>query len=109
MMAPLALAALLVAPRRQPVSASAVGMTAIILILSSEPNARYSIPRCRCCSCRWPRSWAGPVASSHAGARAVCVCGSVLAINIYFLPSSSYYHKDFYGPFTDSQREAYLA
>jgi hypothetical protein len=27
---------------------------------------------------------------------------------VYFLPASSYYHKDLYGPFTPAQREAYL-
>ena len=30
------------------------------------------------------------------------------AINVYFLPGSSYYHKDLYGPFTPRQREAYI-
>src|ERR1022692_2589845 len=30
------------------------------------------------------------------------------AINVYFLPASSWYHKDFYGPFTPAQREAYV-
>ena len=30
------------------------------------------------------------------------------ALNVYFLPGSSWYHKDFYGPFTPGQREAYI-
>ena len=30
------------------------------------------------------------------------------AVNAYFLPGSGYQHKDFYGPFTNQQREEYL-
>jgi hypothetical protein len=30
------------------------------------------------------------------------------AINVYFLPASSYYHKDLYGPFTPAQRALYM-
>jgi len=108
-MAPLALLALLVAPRRQPVSAAAVGTTGIILILSSEPNARYIYPAMPLLFVPLAAlaGWAG--AHHRMLARALMVFAvACAAINIYFLPSSSYYHKDFYGPFTDSQRQTYL-
>ena len=43
-MAPLALLALLLVPRRQAVTAAVVGTTGILLILGTEPNARYLYP-----------------------------------------------------------------
>ena len=43
-LAPLALLALLVAPRRQAVSAAVVASSAILLILGTQPNARYLYP-----------------------------------------------------------------
>ncbi|MEO8370814.1 MAG: hypothetical protein ABI806_16645, partial [Candidatus Solibacter sp.] len=108
-MAPLALLALLVAPRRQAVGAAAVGMTAIILILSSEPNARYLYPALPLLFVPLAALMGWAAAHHRTLARALMVFAvACVAINIYFLPSSSYYHKDFYGPFTDAQREAYL-
>src|ERR1019366_697601 len=43
-MTPLALLALLVSPRRPAVGAAVVAITAILLILNTEPNARYLYP-----------------------------------------------------------------
>ena len=42
--APLALLTLLVSPRRQAVGAAVVAVTAILLVLNTEPNARYLYP-----------------------------------------------------------------
>ncbi|MEO8595270.1 MAG: glycosyltransferase [Candidatus Solibacter sp.] len=107
--APLALLALLVSPRRQAVIAASVAMTAILLILNSEPNARYLYPALPmlmvpfAALCGWSLAHHRPLAR-------VLLAFAVLAgaVNVYFLPASSYYHKDLYGPFSNAQREDYL-
>ena len=108
-MAPLALLALLVAPRRQAVVAAVVAIAAILLILNSEPNARYLYPALPLLFVPFAAllGWA----SNHQRvlARTLLACAiACTAINVYFLPASSYYHKDLYGPFTPRQREAYM-
>jgi 4-amino-4-deoxy-L-arabinose transferase-like glycosyltransferase len=109
-LAPLALLALLLAPRRQPVGAAVVASTAILLILTPEPNARYLYPALPLLFVPLAAllGWAA-AADQRLLARSllafVIVCA---AVNVYFLPASSYYHKDFYGPFTPAQREAYM-
>jgi hypothetical protein len=112
-MAPLALLALLVSPRRQAVGAAVAAVTAIPLILNSEPNARYLYPALPFLfvplAALIGRAAANPRGLGRVLARALLAFAiACAAINVYFLPASSYYHKDFYGPFTPAQREAYV-
>jgi 4-amino-4-deoxy-L-arabinose transferase-like glycosyltransferase len=108
-LAPLALLALLVAPRRQAVIAAVVAGSAILLILGTEPNARYLysalpllfVPLAALLG--WAAAHQRLLARSLLAFALACA-----ALNVYFLPGSSYYHKDFYGPFTPGQREAYV-
>ncbi len=108
--APLGLLALLVAPRRQAVGAAAVSVTGILLILSSEPNARYLYPALPLLTVPFAALCGWAFAHHRRLARALLAIAVVAAaLNVYFLPASSYYHKDLYGPFTGAQREDYLA
>ena len=108
-LAPLALLALLVAPRRPAVSAAVVAGSAILLILRTQPNARYlysALPLLFV-----PLAALLGWAAAHQRFLACALLAFAIAcaaVNVYFLPASSYYHKDFYGPFTPRQREAYV-
>ena len=89
--------------------AAVVSITAMLMILGTEPNARYLYPALPllCIPLAALLGWAG--AHQRVLARALVGVAVVTgAINVYFLPASSYYHKDFFGPFTNAQREAYL-
>ena len=108
-LAPLALLALLVAPRRQAVGAAVVAITAILLILNSEPNARYLYPALPLLFVPLAALLGWAAAHQRVLARALLAFAiACAAINVYFLPASSYYHKDLYGPFTPGQREVYM-
>jgi glycosyltransferase involved in cell wall biosynthesis len=108
-LAPLALLALLVATRRQAVAAAFVALTAIVLILRSEPNARYLYPALPLLSIPFAALLGWALAHQRILARALIAFAIACAsVNAYFLPGSSYQHKDFYGPFTNRQREEYL-
>ncbi len=108
-MAPLALLALLVSQRRQPVGAAVVAVTAMLLILNTEPNARYLYPALPLLFVPFAALLGWAAAHQRGLARALLAFAiACTAINVYFLPASSYYHKDLYGPFTPGQREVYL-
>jgi hypothetical protein len=108
-MAPLALLALLVSPRRQAVGAAVVAVTAILLILNAEPNARYLYPALPLLYVPLAALLGWAAAHRRVLVRSLLAFAiACTAINVYFLPASSYYHKDFYGPFTPGQREAYM-
>jgi hypothetical protein len=109
--APLALAAALLVRRRPAVSAAAVALGASYLVLRTEPNARYLYAALPLVTI--------PVAAlaGWMAQRNRALCGALLAfaaisaaVNIYFIPGSSYYHKDFYiEPFLSRERrEQYL-
>jgi 4-amino-4-deoxy-L-arabinose transferase-like glycosyltransferase/glycosyltransferase involved in cell wall biosynthesis len=107
-LAPLALLALLLSPRRQAVGASVVAVTGILLILNSEPNARYLYPELPLLFVPLAALLGWAAAHRRVLARALLAFAiASAAINAYFLPASSYYHKDLYGPFTPAQREVY--
>ena len=97
LMAPLAVLALLVSRARVVVWAAVTGLGAIVVVLLTEPNARYlyaalpllSIPLAALLA------WTGrdrPILHAALLAYAV-VC---TALNVYFEPASGWYHKDFY-------------
>ena len=108
-LAPLALLALLVSPRRQAVGAAVVSITAILLILNTEPNARYLYPAMPLLFVPLAALLGWAAAHRRLLARALLAFAiACAAINVYFLPASGYHHKDFYGPFTPGQREVYM-
>jgi glycosyltransferase involved in cell wall biosynthesis len=108
-LAPLALLALLVAPRRRAVGATVVATAAILLILNSEPNARYLYPAMPLLCVPFAALLGWAAAHQRWLARALLAFTiACIAINVYFLPASSYHHKDLYGPFTPGQRAAYM-
>ena len=108
-LAPMALLALLVITRRQAVAAAFVALTAILLVLRSEPNARYLYPALPLLFVPFAALIAWAAAHQRMLARSLIAFAiASAALNMYFLPGSSWYHKDFYGPFTNSQRQAYL-
>ena len=106
---PLALLTLLVSPRRQAVGAAVVAVTAILLVLNTEPNARYLYPALPLLFVPLAALIGWAAAHRRALARTLIALSiACAAINFYFLPASSWYHKDFYGPLTPLQREAYM-
>ena len=109
-LAPLALLALLVTPRRRPLIAAAVSLTAILLVLATQPNARYLYPALPLLFVPFAALLGWAAASHHRVlVRALLLFAmAATAINAYFLPASSWYHKDLYGPFTPGQRQAYM-
>src|ERR1017187_6589752 len=108
-LAPLGLLALLVAPRRQAVGAAVVSITAILLFLTTEPNARYLYPAMPLLFVPFAALLGWASAHQRVLARSLLAFAiACAAINVYFLPASSYHHKDLYGPFTPGQREAYI-
>jgi hypothetical protein len=109
-MAPLALLALLVVPRRPAVIAAVVAGCAILLILATQPNARYLYSALPLLFVPLAALLGWAAAHQRLLARALLAFAiACAAINVYFLPASSYYHKDLYGPFTPRQREAYVS
>jgi glycosyltransferase involved in cell wall biosynthesis len=109
-LAPLALLALLVTPRRQPVIAAAVSLTAILLVLATQPNARYLYPALPLLFVPFAALLGWAAAAHHRVlVRSLFLFAlAATTINVYFLPASSWYHKDLYGPFTPGQRRAYM-
>jgi glycosyltransferase involved in cell wall biosynthesis len=108
-LAPLALLALLVSPRRQAVSAAVVAVTSILLVLTTEPNARYLYPALPLLSVPFAALLGWAAAHQRVLARSlVAFAIACAALNVYFLPASSWYHKDFWGSFTPAQRQVYM-
>ncbi|MGH9558088.1 MAG: hypothetical protein ACRD30_02540 [Bryobacteraceae bacterium] len=94
-------ALLLLLNRKAPRIAIALGIGGAILTLASQPNLRYLYPALPLLSIAiaWllseiPWLWAGAAA--------------ILALNLWFLPDSGWYHADF-AVFDRSQLEQYLA
>jgi hypothetical protein len=91
------------------VTAAVVAGSAILLILGTEPNARYLYSALPLLFVPFAALLAWAAAHQRLLARSLLAFAiACAALNVYFLPASSYYHKDFYGPFTPRQREAYV-
>jgi len=99
LLAPLGLLGLLVAPRRVAASAAVVAMAASAAILKSEPNARYLYAALPLLAVPFA-SLAGWLRERRRWLYRSLLVYVVLctALNAWFLPASSYYHKDFYAP-----------
>jgi hypothetical protein len=110
-LAPLGLAGLAVARNRVAVSSAAVALGAGLLVLTSEPNARYAyaalplalIPAASLLG------WLKARQRELYGAM-IAFLAAATSLNAYFLPSSSYYHKDFClrVPFSRVEHDKYL-
>jgi hypothetical protein len=111
LLAPLGLVAILFLRRRPAVSAAVVALGAAFLIMRSQPNARYLYAGLPLLTVAFAAllGWAAPrrwLYYSLIGLVALCI-----AINTYFLPSSSYYHRDFCLrlPFSRAERDRFRA
>lgn len=106
---PLGLLAILFTRSRRAVGSFAIAVGAAILILRSEPNARYLyavmpllfVPFGALLEWLQSRRLLFGILLGLAG-----ICG---ALNLYFLPGSGWYHKDFHmhSPFSQRGREQY--
>jgi glycosyltransferase involved in cell wall biosynthesis len=111
MLVPLAIAALLLVRRRSVVSAAVVSLVGAILILRSQPNARYlyaampllSVPFAALLGWATGRRWL-----YHALIWPMVAC---IFLNLCFLPSAGWYHRDFdlRRPFSRAERDRYRA
>jgi len=112
LLAPLGIVAILLAPRRGgAASAAVVALGAAAIIMRTQPNARYlyaalpllSVPCAallgRVAGARW----------LYRGLLAFVVAS--VAMNMRFMPSASYYHRDFClrNPFSMAERDQYRA
>ncbi len=111
LLAPLALLGLAMAGTRPARSAAVVAWAASIAVLLSTPNARYLYPALAllmvpaAAVLGWMRAGHRWMARAAIGAILACT-----GLNLYFLPSASYYHKDFClrSPFSALERQRYL-
>ena len=111
LLAPLALLGLMLPGARAARSAAVVALGASILVLLSTPNARYVYPAMPLLMVASAALLAWMLANQRWMARvlvaAVLVC---VALNLYFLPSAGFYHKDFClrSPFSALERRRYI-
>jgi hypothetical protein len=112
LLAPLAVVALVVVRRRPAVSGAVVALGAAMVVLRSEPNARYIYAALPLLSVPFAALLGWLDGRQRWLARVlICYVIACTALNAYFLPSSSYYHKDFSmrSPFSRGERERYMA
>jgi len=112
LLAPLAVVALVVVRRRPAVSGAVVALGAAIVIMRSEPNARYIYAALPLLSVPFAALLGWLDGRQRWLARVlVCYVIACTALNAYFIPSSSYYHKDFStkSPLSRAERERYVA
>jgi glycosyltransferase involved in cell wall biosynthesis len=112
LLAPLAVVALVVVRRRPAVSGAVVALGAAIVIMRSEPNARYVYAALPLLFVPFAALLGWLDGRQRWLARVlICYVIACTALNAYFIPSSSYYHKDFStkSPFSPAERERYVA
>jgi len=108
---PLGIAGLAMARHRVAVSSAVVAVVAGLFVLRSEPNARYVYAAMPLVLIPAAALLAWAAAHQRALYRAMLAfLLAATALNAYFLPSSSYYHKDFClrVPFSRAERDLYL-
>jgi hypothetical protein len=108
---PLGIAGLFVTRHRVAVSSGVVALGGGLFVMNSEPNARYvyaAIPLVLIPVAAL-LAWLAAHQRALYGALVVFLCAAT-ALDAYFLPSSSYYHKDFSlrVPFSRVEHEKYL-
>jgi hypothetical protein len=109
--APLALLGLVVAGRRPGQAAAVIALGAGVLIMRSTPNVRYLYTSMPLLAIAFA-ALLGWMSSNQRWMYRVLIVYvfACTALNIYFLPSSNYYHKDFClrSPFSRTERRRYL-
>ena len=113
-LAPLGVAGLLLVRRRNaivPVSAAVVALGAAAIIMGTQPNARYVYAALPLLSVPFAAllGWAAGMRWLYRSLLAfvvACIC-----MNLRFMPSASYYHRDFSLrlPFSRAERDRYRA
>jgi glycosyltransferase involved in cell wall biosynthesis len=109
-LAPLGLIAIVVVRRRPIVAATVVAVGASVLVLNSEPNARYIYAALPLISIPFAALLGWTLAHRPRLYRTlIAYLVAATALDAYFLPSSSYYHKDFSmrRPFSQAERARY--
>ena len=108
---PLGIAGLFVTRHRIAVSSAVVALGAGVFVMNSEPNARYVYAAIPLVLIPVAALFAWLAAHQRAlyGTLVAFLCAAT-ALDAYFLPSSSYYHKDFSlrVPFSRVEHEKYL-
>ena len=101
LLAPLSLAGLLAIRGRPALSAAVIGLGAAFLTLRSDSNARYIYAALPLATIPFAAVLGWTASHSRALYRALIACTVVCAgLNVYFLPASGWYHRDFYSPYT---------
>ena len=106
---PLGLIALLVVRRRSALSAAVVSIGGALIVLKLLPNARYLYPSLPLMLVPFAAllGWLAP-----GGLRGALIALAVACVllNTWFMPSSNFYHDDFYenAPLSRAMRQAYI-
>ena len=109
---PLGIAGLFLTRRRVAVTAAIVALGAGLIVMSSDPNARYvytALPLLLIPAAAL-LAWLAAQRQFWLSRTLVVFLIAATALDAYFLPSSSYYHKDFCLrlPFSRAERDRYL-
>ena len=111
LLAPLGVVAILLLRRRAAVSAGVVALGAAFLIMRSQPNARYLYTALPLLTAAFAAllGWAAGHRRLYYGL--IGFVTACIVMNTYFLPSSSYYHRDFSLrlPFSLAERDRFRA
>jgi hypothetical protein len=106
---PLGFLAILFTPGRRTVGSLVISLGAAILILRAEPNTRYIYSAMPLLFIPFGSllGWARP--NRRLYGILLILTGMCAALNLYFLPGSGWYHKDFHmhSPFSQTARERY--
>jgi len=108
---PLAFAGLLWGTRRQQAAAAVIAIGGALFVISSQTNARYVYPALIISILPFGALMGRLATRSPWLYRALAVFVlAAVTLNAYFLPSSSFYHKDFSmrSPFSRAERVRYL-
>jgi len=107
---PLGFLAVFLTKSRRAVSAIVIATGAAILILRSEPNARYLYAAMPLLFVPFGELLSSPKTDRALRGILLALAGVCAALNLYFLPGSGWYHKDFHmrSPFSQAARERYL-
>ena len=111
-MAPLAVAALLLAKRRAATaSAAVVALGAAVIIMGTQPNARYLYAALPLLSVPFAALLAGVSSERRLYRALLAFVVAAIALNMRFMPSASYYHRDFCLrlPFSRAEHDRYRA
>jgi hypothetical protein len=109
LLVPLGLIALLAVRRRPALSAAVVAIAGAAIVLKLLPNARYLYPALPLTLVPLAAlfGWLAPSAVRRA---LIALAVGCVLLNTWFLPSSNYYHGDFYekAPLSQAMRQVYI-